>query len=322
MILETFNLIPLVSPLISLVSPLTSLMYYSKLLLFGEHTVVKGSRALAVPYPRYGAKWSFEDAEHQSESNEALAAFYTHLAARDDLLCQLDLEEFAMDLTDNIWLDADIPTGYGLGSSGSVCAAVYDRYGLDKLDGENADELARLKAIFAQLESYFHGASSGTDPLICYTNKAIIISKEGLQTVSIRPSNEGKGGVFLLNTHISRSTEPLVNLFLEKCKNPDFEHKISTELAQYSDACMDAFLQKNKNVLFDNLRKLSEFQYQYLQEMIPEKFRQIWADGLDSGDYMLKLCGAGGGGFMLGFTEDFERVDLHEIEIVYNENEK
>ncbi len=304
--------------LVSLLSRLSSLMYYSKLLLFGEHTVVKGSRALAVPYPRYGAKWSFEDAEHQPESNEALIAFHAHLAKRDDLLCQLDLEEFELDLKDGIWLDADIPTGYGLGSSGSVCAAVYDRYGMEKLNGENAGELARLKAIFAQLESYFHGASSGTDPLICYTNKALIMSKEGLHSVSIPPSNEAKGGIFLLNTHISRSTAPLVNLFLEKCKNPEFEHKISTELAHYSDACIDAFLQQNKNVLFDNLQKLSEFQYQYLQEMIPEKFREIWAHGLASGDYLLKLCGAGGGGFMLGFTADFEQVNLPDIEIVFN----
>jgi len=296
-------------------------LYYSKLLLFGEHTVVKGSRALAVPYPRYGAKWSFEDGKNQPESNEALAAFQTHLAGREGLLCQLDLEKFAMDLTDGIWLDSDIPTGYGLGSSGSVCAAVYDRYGVDKLEGKNVGELAQLKAIFAQLESYFHGASSGTDPLICYTNKALIMSKKGLHTVSIPHSNEGKGGVFLLNTHISRSTEPFVNLFLEKCKNPEFEHKISTELVHYSDACIEAFLQQYENVLIQNLQKLSEFQYQYFQEMIPENFRKIWSQGLTSGDYTLKLCGAGGGGFMLGFTEDFEQVNLQDIEIVFNENQ-
>ena len=69
----------------------------------------------------------------------------------------------------------------------------------------------------------------------------------------------------------------------------------------------------------ENLRKLSDFQYQYFQEMIPKKYQQIWMDGLVSGDYTLKLCGAGGGGFMLGFTEDFERVNLQEIETLYND---
>ncbi len=292
-------------------------MYYSKLLLFGEHTVVKGSRALAVPYPHYVAKWSFEEGEKQGESNEALSAFHKHLASNQDLSCELDLEEFAEDIADGIWLDSDIPTGYGLGSSGSVCAAVYDRYGVDKIDGKTSDELKKLKGIFSGLEAHFHGASSGTDPLICYINQAVLMSQQELRTVVIPDLNEGKGGVFLLNTNISRSTEPLVNLFLEKCKNPEFEQKISTKLAPHTDACIDAFLQKNKNVLFDNLRKLSDFQYQYLQEMIPENYRQIWADGLSSGAYALKLCGAGGGGFMLGFAEDFDTVDLGEIEIVY-----
>jgi len=297
-------------------------MYYSKLLLFGEYTVVKGSRALAMPYPRYAAQWSFEKNENQSESNKALAAFQTHLAGRDDILCQLNVEKFAEELSHGIYLDSDIPRGYGLGSSGTVCAAVYDRYVVDKIEGKNANELAQLKAIFAQMESYFHGASSGTDPLICYVNQAVVMSRQELHTVVIPHLNEGKGGVFLLNTHISRSTEPLVNLFLEKCKNPKFEQKISTELAPHTDACIDAFLQKNKKILFDNLRKLSKFQYQYFQEMIPKNYHQIWADGLASGDYTLKLCGAGGGGFMLGFTEDFESVNLEEIEIVFNENKQ
>lgn len=292
-------------------------MYYSKLLLFGEYTVVKGSRALAVPYPPYAAKWSFENDEKQRKSNEALAKFQTHLTERDDLLCQLDLDEFVIDIEEGIWLDSDIPRGYGLGSSGAVCAAVYDRYGIDKIEGNNTDKLAQLKTIFAQMESYFHGASSGADPLICYVNQAVVMSRQKLHTVTIPHLNKGKGGVFLFNTNISRSTEPLVNLFLEKCKNPEFEQKISTELALYADGCIDAFLQKNKNILFNNLRKLSHFQYQYFQEMIPKNYRQIWATGLESGDYILKLCGAGGGGFMLGFTEDFEQVNLEETEIVY-----
>jgi len=296
--------------LTSLFSRLFSPMYYSKLLLFGEYTVVKGSRALAMPYAEYSANWSFEHGEKQQESNQALAAFQAHLMGREDLLCRLNMDAFAEDLVRGLWLDSDIPTGYGLGSSGSVCAAVYDRYGLDKMKGENADELAQLKAIFAQLESYFHGASSGADPLICYLNKAVIMSKNGLQTVATPHLNEGKGGIFLLNTHISRSTEPLVNLFLEKCKNPEFERKISTELAVYTDECIDGFLQKNKKTFSENLRKLSDFQYEHFQEMIPEKYRQIWMDGLTSGNYTLKLCGAGGGGFILGFTEDFKHVDL------------
>lgn len=291
--------------------------YHSKLLLFGEHTIVKGARALAVPYTRYVAKWSFEESKNRQASSDSLSVFCDYLTNKNDLLCELNTALFSEELKQGIWLDSNIPTGYGLGSSGSVCAAVYDRYGVDKVDEKNAKTLLKLKAAFAQMESHFHGASSGTDPLICYLNEAVMMSKNDLSTILLPRLNGGKGGMFLLNTHIARKTGPLVRTFLEKCKNPAFNQLIETELAIYTDNCITAFLQKNKPALFDNLRKLSDFQYKYLQEMIPEKFRKIWKDGLTSDDYLLKLCGAGGGGFMLGFTEDFERVNLDDTEIVY-----
>ncbi len=42
--------------------------------------------------------------------------------------------------------------------------------------------------------------------------------------------------------------------------------------------------------------------------MIPDSFKDIWKKGLDTGEYYLKLCGSGGGGFLLGFTKDFEKT--------------
>ena len=38
--------------------------------------------------------------------------------------------------------------------------------------------------------------------------------------------------------------------------------------------------------------------------MIPKVYRELWKEGIES-MYYLKLCGSGGG-FILGFTENFE----------------
>ncbi len=42
--------------------------------------------------------------------------------------------------------------------------------------------------------------------------------------------------------------------------------------------------------------------------------------GIDTGAYYLKLCGLGGGGFLPGFTEDFEKaanlLAKNDIEII------
>jgi mevalonate kinase len=38
--------------------------------------------------------------------------------------------------------------------------------------------------------------------------------------------------------------------------------------------------------------------------MIPPTFQEIWMRGIYTGMYALKLCGSGGGGMLLGFTNN------------------
>jgi mevalonate kinase len=40
--------------------------------------------------------------------------------------------------------------------------------------------------------------------------------------------------------------------------------------------------------------------------MIPTLYQEMWDQGLKSKQCFLKLCGAGGGGFLLGYSPDFE----------------
>jgi mevalonate kinase len=54
------------------------------------------------------------------------------------------------------------------------------------------------------------------------------------------------------------------------------------------------------------MKLLSKFQFEHFKPMIPKLFNKMWKRGLDSGEYYLKLCGAGGGGFILGFTKNYE----------------
>ena len=38
--------------------------------------------------------------------------------------------------------------------------------------------------------------------------------------------------------------------------------------------------------------------------LIPEKYQNTVKQGLETKDYFLKICGAGGGGFIIGFTKN------------------
>ena len=47
--------------------------------------------------------------------------------------------------------------------------------------------------------------------------------------------------------------------------------------------------------------------------MIPTQMRGLWSKGLESGEYVLKLCGAGGGGYILGFSDKLSSTEKTKI---------
>lgn len=282
--------------------------YYSKILLFGEHTVVNGGQALAMPLTNYSAEWQVsDDSAYAVQSNKDLNAFAQYLndlAAKGDLLGQLDIERFLDALEEGLYLRSTIPLGYGVGSSGAVCAAIYERYGIM----EEKEDQQTLKSIFAQMERFFHGASSGVDPLICYLNTPVLFTgKQRFEAVEIPPIETGVT-LFLLDTGIKRSTGPLVAYFQERMKEDAFAKQVADELLVVNKAAIKAMLERDGEALAVAFRAISQFQYAYQLEMIPEVVRSVWQAGLESDLYHLKICGAGGGGFMLGLTRDFDRV--------------
>ena len=55
--------------------------------------------------------------------------------------------------------------------------------------------------------------------------------------------------------------------------------------------------------------------------MIPSAFHKIWEQGIQTNDYYLKLCGSGGGGYILGFAQDYDKAKVslkdYKLELVY-----
>ena len=231
------------------------------------------------------------------------------------------------DLDRKMHFDSSIPQGYGIGSSGALVASIYDKYALDKitvLENLTKEKLLKLKAVFAAMEAFFHGKSSGLDPLNSYLSLPILInSKEHIETTGI-PSqkSKGKGAVFLLDSGMTGETAPMVSLFMENMKQEQFNRMMKEEFITYSDRCVDDFLKGNITSLFQNIKSLSLLVLNNFKPMIPSRFHELWKKGIETNAYYLKLCGSGGGGFMLGFTQDFEKarklLTKHRLEVVYH----
>ncbi|QDP86457.1 mevalonate kinase [Chryseobacterium sp. SNU WT5] len=290
-------------------------LFYAKILLFGEYGIIEDSQGLTVPYSFYKGTLKFSDLESDFEkkSNDSLLKYSAYLK---DLKLpesfELNVSRFIKDIKKGLFFDSNIPQGYGVGSSGALVAAIFEKYAIKGYQPEHIskEELKNLRTIFGQMESYFHGKSSGIDPLICYMNLPILIeNRESVDKVSIPESHEGKGAIFLIDSGMTGETGPMVQIFFEKMKTEGFRKTMKEEFIRYNNACIDTFLKKEMNPFFKNLKSLSVWAYEHFKPMIPESIYNAWKKGLDSNAYYLKLCGSGGGGYILGFTKDYKKAE-------------
>ncbi len=296
--------------------------FYAKIMLFGEYGVILGSQVLSIPYTHFNGELSFIDDDkytdfnYASESNNNLRNFLEFVQSgksNGSINGYLDVERFAADIENGLYFESSIPHGYGIGSSGALVAALYSRYGNNLIESGariSGADIIRLKDIFASLESFFHGKSSGLDPLNSYLQYPLhMINANEIQLVGIpRHKFEGPGAIFLLDSGMTGKTATYVESFLEKCKEEDFRAAVTDEYIPLTNHCISMLISGNMNEFFSNLTQLSLFQANYFTGMIPAAFRESWNYGNESGDYHLKLCGSGGGGFILGFTRDFEKA--------------
>jgi mevalonate kinase len=281
----------------------------SKLLLFGEHTVNLGSQALAMPLQMYGGQWKFSSDKSLQFGLPKFARYLSDLQQKGELLFEIDDNRFKDDLDNGLIFESSVPTGYGVGSSGALCAAIYAHYGKNILK-DNFLALPTLKNIFIQMENFFHGKSSGTDPLVCYLNEPLLLTTAGITSV-ILPQYLNEGDViFLIDTGIKRKAEPLIHWFMEASQDVDFQQIIKENLVTANNDAIAAFLEGHWTKLLEATYRISDFQLQHLSPLIPDTFRDVWQEGLANDVFKLKICGAGGGGFILGITKNFAQTEM------------
>lgn len=287
--------------------------FFAKILLFGEYGILHNSMGLSIPYTDMAGELAFPGDEingFEPSSNAKLTDFAHYLAdlqKAGKLKFSINIEAFFKELEEQLYFSSNIPQGFGVGSSGALCAAIYDRYAINAISREtnNGDTILQLRDIFSQMESFFHGKSSGLDPLICYLNDPVWVrSTMDMERVSLPVTDEGRGAIFLLDSGKPCKTGPLVNWFMEQMQQPDYATRFIEDLVPKNNACIKMYLADDVEGLLLCVERLSAYQHQYMRPMIPDTVVDLWATGLETGSFSLKLCGSGGGGYLLGFTHD------------------
>jgi mevalonate kinase len=132
----------------------------AKWVLSGEHSVLRGAQAIALPHPSFSLTLDF------SPGGDGLSIFpdeASHILNR-----VLSRIEGAGEMRGKIRLESDIPIGAGLGSSAALCVA------LTRWVQSWSPETVRDPLEFARsLEDSFHGKSSGMDVAVILANEPV-----------------------------------------------------------------------------------------------------------------------------------------------------
>ena len=180
-----------------------------------------------------------------------------------------------------------------------------------------------MKEIFSKIESFFHGESSGIDPLNCYVGSPLLINSNNEIKITKLPSaeSESKSGFFIIDSGKSADTVDFIKKFKNLFNENGFEDSFQKNFISPTNNCVNSLINHEFNSLPKNFKTLSGFTLDRFSPMIPKGFNKLWKKGLDNETYFLKLCGSGGGGYLIGFAQDLHKakneLSNYKFEIIF-----
>ncbi len=293
---------------------MNSQIFFAKILLFGEYGILKNSKAIIIPFHKFSGGLKIGNLSNSDikKSNRSIKDLFNYLKKYNHKN-NFNSVQFEDDLNNGLFFESTIPTGYGIGSSGALVAAIYHRYFFNKIDIDKniiSKNLIKLKELFSEIESYFHGTSSGIDPLNSYVGFLLLINSAEEIKITTLPNNdiESNRGLFIICSGKSSETGNFMKIFFDLFKESNFEKSFNKKFILPTDDCVNSLVNCEFDSFSKNFNILSQFTYEKLNPMIPANFNQIWTRGLNTGNYFLKLCGSGGGGYLIGFSNDLDKA--------------
>lgn len=274
-----------------------------KILLAGEYAVTHRPYALALALNQWAGHWE----KITTSPDPAWLKFGAWLANHDWPWLQLALwkQEYPQ-----YHFVSPLPQGRGLGSSGALCAAIYDRYKVP--EGFSADEAA-LREQLAALENYFHGVSSGFDPLVSLRRRTCVMMNGHLAllpenaTLVLQEQRPSAGQdsyfLFLWDSQIPRTTLGLMDFYQKAYQGQEAWIQELALAQEYLVIALKDFLCQEtlaaRPDLTSSWGQVSRLQARQMAPMILPAVQPLW----QGEGYQLKLCGKGGGGFYLGLAK-------------------
>ena len=278
-----------------------------KWVLAGEHSVLRGATAVALPHPEAILKLRFVPAGSGPRQKlritppAAEVSVLELLGSVAEAWQESEGKTFEMPKGE-LSIESSIPIGAGLGSSAALCVAL-TRWLAEPL----RIELAKQAEFATGLEHRFHGRSSGMDVAVIARGEPISFVMGGeAKAIGVRKIPKFTFHDTGLRT---RTSEAVVRVEKFREEFPEVAIKIDDSMAEASRKVMEGLVvydsgggQQGLKLIQDGMKQARECFYQW--ELVPGEARRIEEQLLNQGALAVKLTGAGGGGMVVALWAD------------------
>ena len=263
-----------------------------KCILLGEHSILEGGSAIALPLANLRIEINFEPGK---ENN--LKINFPLQEKDEKLFWSLLKEDFSEFNTQGTFaIQSSLPIGAGLGSSAALCVA------LNRLFRKTLTSQELIEKSWKN-EFRFHGKSSGIDPTTIVCEKTIHFSNTNdFSEIAFSKDFKSEFTFVLFDSKLRRNTQAIVqqNQSLKETNSQSWK-KIIAEL-------QSLVLQSKEAVQKNEIKSLALFMnksHTLLNEMgvSNNELNALRTRTLEAGALGAKLTGAGRGGFLLALFD-------------------
>ncbi|MBN2423299.1 mevalonate kinase [Candidatus Woesearchaeota archaeon] len=277
----------------------------SKIILFGEHSVVYGKPAIAIPLKSLFTEVRIEN----SENIEINSDYELNINEQNNLKNIINLILNYLDIKNkniSVNINSNIPVASGMGSSASLSVALAKSVS-DYFHKELSPEEISMTAY--KCEKIFHGMPSGIDnTVIAYEKPVYFVKGKKTETVKI-----GKPFTLLIaDTGIVSSTKEIVlDVKKEYEKNKGLYEKYFNGMADIAEQARIAIKEGNIKLI----GKLMTENHRVLQKIkvSSSELDNLVETALTNGASGAKLVGAGRGGNIAVLAENNKNKIRNEL---------
>lgn len=269
-----------------------------KWILAGEHSVLRGATAVALPHPEFKLRLKFVPASADRleifppESDREIRSLL------DGIVDSWEQNDKSLKLPEGrLEIGSSIPTGAGLGSSAALCVAI-TRWLSEPLEIQPSQQFEFARG----LEHHFHGRSSGMDIAAALAAKPITFSMEKGSTSL--PVSQLPKFTFHDTGLRARTSECVFRVKRMHEETPGMAMGIDERMADASRMVMEGLMGFGKGgrevATATIARGMSEAHECFLSwQLVPAEAQRLIEKLQSDGALAAKLTGAGGGGFVV-----------------------